>query len=70
MRCCICHRPLTKPAATIQARGGAMLFGPDCARKAGLTVQATRKRIVLFTVRPRRAKRHADQMELQLEVIA
>lgn len=68
MRCCICHRPLTKPAATIQSRGGPMLFGPDCARTAGLTVRNVRAALA----RPKtpRAKRHADQLELQLEVAA
>lgn len=70
MRCCICHRPLTKPAATIQARGGAMLFGPDCARRAGLTAQAAKRRAALAGTRAPRVVQHADQLELQLEVIA
>lgn len=44
-----------------------MLFGPDCARTAGLTARATRKRIELFSRKPR-VKRHAEQVELELEV--
>ena len=66
MRCCICHRPLTKPAATIQSRGGPMLFGPDCARKAGLTPQAAKRRAALAPTR-QRVVRHEEQMQLQLE---
>lgn len=63
MRCTVCHRPLTTPAATIQSRGGLMAFGPTCARAAGLTPQATKRRVQLFT-RTQRPSRHRDQLDL------
>ena len=68
IRCTVCHRPLTKPAATIQSRRGPLNFGPDCARRAGLTARQAIKRAAL--ARPVRVVRCADQMELELEVSA
>jgi hypothetical protein len=38
MRCTSCHRPLLKATVTVQSKNGPMHLGPDCARKAGLTV--------------------------------
>lgn len=63
MRCTVCHRPLTTPAATIQSRAGLMAFGPTCAKAAGLTPLAARRRVQLFsrTTRPGRSR---DQLDL------
>lgn len=66
MRCTVCHRPLTAPTATINSRGGPLVFGPDCARRAGLTPQATRKRVELFARIPR-ARQHRDQLPLDFQ---
>lgn len=52
MRCVICHRPLTKATATISSRSGAMDFGPDCARRAGLTPAAAKRRAAIVRTKP------------------
>ena len=50
-------------AATINSRNGPMLFGPECARHAGLTPQAAKRRAALARKRTR-AEKQADQLDL------
>lgn len=61
MRCVMCHRPLTAATATIQSRNGPLSFGPDCARRAGLTQRAIRQRLHLA---PRPTKPDSAQIDL------
>lgn len=46
MRCGACNRPLTKPAVSVQTRGGLLALGPVCARRKGLLAPAKQR---LFT---------------------
>lgn len=68
MRCTVCNRPMTKATATINSRSGPLHFGPECARRAGLTPAAVR----LAKLRtPTRTRRPADtQIPLELEIAA
>lgn len=61
MRCTVCHRPLTAATATIQSRNGPLSFGPDCARRAGLTHKAIRLRLQST---PKPTKPDAAQIDL------
>lgn len=54
MRCTMCHRPLTEATVTIKTRGGPLGWGPVCAKKAGLTLPATRKPARVKVVRDER----------------
>lgn len=43
MRCVICHRPMAKAAVTV----GRAVFGPKCAKRAGLAPIKERRASVL-----------------------
>ena len=67
MKCCRCNRPiLSTPAATIKTKAGLMAFGPKCARIAGLTERAARRRAAVAP-RPQPERPNPDQMTLELE---
>ena len=59
----MCNRPMGKAAATIASRNGPMGFGPECARRAGLTFTAAKKRAALVAIRGRSA-RQDSQLDL------
>ena len=65
MRCVICHRPLQAATATIQSRNGPLSFGPECARRAGLTHKAIRQRLQSV---PRATKPDSAQIDLFAEL--
>lgn len=46
MKCAMCNRPLTLPAASVPTRQGPMTFGPVCAKRAGLVKLRERKPII------------------------
>ena len=54
MRCILCHRPLTAAAFEMPTRSGLSAWGPKCAKKAGLTLPATRKPARVKVVRDER----------------
>ena len=62
MRCILCHRPLTAAAFEMPTRSGLSAWGPKCAKKAGLTLPATRK--------PARVKVVATVDERQVDWVA
>lgn len=43
MRCVRCDRPLARPAKSIDSKHGPLMWGPVCARKAGLINPPTRQ---------------------------
>lgn len=67
IRCTVCHRPLTVAAATIASRNGPLNFGPDCARRAGLTHREAQRRVSL-SARTRPTKADEAQIPLMLEI--
>lgn len=67
MRCTVCNRPMTKAAATINSRGGPLHFGPECARRAGLTPAAVRLAKLRTPIRRVRVEETQIPLELELE---
>lgn len=61
MKCAMCGRPLTLPAASVPTRAGPMAYGPKCAARAGLLRLAERRQRVITFSRPRKPdERQAD----------
>jgi hypothetical protein len=64
MRCDRCHRPIKSPTKAIHTRGGQFLFGPKCARLAGLM---NRERIKIVRARVNGTTWH-DPAQMQLDL--
>jgi hypothetical protein len=61
MRCERCHRPITTAAFSMPTRGRPLMFGPKCARKAGLIERKERHRAA-------QAQPVKDPNQLELEL--
>jgi len=66
MRCTSCHRPLLNATVTVQSKNGPMHLGPDCARKAGLTIGKIKGFVKLSKLQKthKRSKLNIDQLDL------
>lgn len=66
MRCVRCRKPITTPAA----QAGAQVWGPKCARIAGMLPPARARSPSLFKGSPRRtmADREVDPRQMSLEL--
>lgn len=66
MRCVRCDRPLNKPAKTIESKHGPLMWGPVCARKAGLVEPTPRQRALIT----HHQAQEVDENQLTLELAA
>ncbi len=66
MHCVRCGRPLTNPAKTIDSKNGPLMWGPVCARKAGLIDPPTRQRALVT----HQQVEEADPNQMTLELAA